>query len=134
LLNAGQAVSDGGSVRVATGAGPASRWGDGQAHVGRSFPPDDATVAIAITDDGPGISPADLGRIFEPFFSTKGRDQGSGLGLAICHSLIEVLEGSLVVESRVGGGTTVRVLLPAAGPADVAEPARRGAGAPGVTA
>ncbi|MEK7714353.1 MAG: ATP-binding protein, partial [candidate division NC10 bacterium] len=64
----------------------------------------------------------DLGRIFEPFFSTKGRAKGSGLGLAICHSLIEALHGALVVRSQTGIGTTVRVLLSMASPRDGLEP------------
>ncbi len=82
--------------------------------MGRAFAPDDEVVAIHVTDQGPGIPPDHLGRIFEPFFSTKGRGRGSGLGLAICHSLIEVLDGALVVQTELGAGTMVRVLLPTA--------------------
>lgn len=114
LLNAAQAAAGRGPVRVETESGPAWRWIDGDHRVGRAFSPDEGVVTISIVDRGPGISPDHLGRIFEPFFSTKGRDQGSGLGLAICHSLIEALQGALVVKSQVGVGTTVRVILPTA--------------------
>lgn len=127
LLNAAQATKGRGPVTIGTAAGPASRWRDGDHRVGRSFPLDGEVVAISIADRGPGIPPEHVGRIFEPFFSTKGSAQGSGLGLAICHSLIEALHGALVVGSERGRGTRVWVLLPAAGAHD--ELAR--AGTPG---
>ncbi len=111
LLNAAHATTEGGSIRVWTSIGRAGPWEDGAARVGRSFAPDENAVTIAIADHGPGIPPDHLERIFEPFFSTKRRGEGTGLGLAICHSLIEALQGALVVESRPGVGTTVRVLL-----------------------
>lgn len=115
LLNAAQATKGHGPVTIGTAAGPASRWRDGDHRVGRSFPPDGEVVVISIADQGPGIPPEHLGRIFEPFFSTKGSAHGSGLGLAICHSLIEALHGALVVGSEPGRGARVWVLFPAAG-------------------
>ena len=124
LLNAAQATTGKGPVRVSTGAGPACRWGDGDYRVGQAFGSDDQVVAISIMDHGPGIPPDHLERIFEPFFSTKGRGQGSGLGLAICHSLIEALLGALVVRSQLGAGTMVRVLLPAASATAARRPAK----------
>ena len=123
LLNAAQATTGKGPIRIGAGAAHAWRWRDGDCRVGRSFASDDEVVAITVVDHGPGIPPGDLERIFEPFFSTKGRGQGSGLGLAICHSLIEALRGALVVTSQVGAGTTVRVLLPAARPGPALESA-----------
>jgi len=122
LLNAVQAMERG-PIRVETRTGPAGRWGDGAYRVGRAFSPDHEVVAISIADHGPGIPPDHVERIFEPFFSTKEQGQGSGLGLAVCHSLIEALQGALAVESRSGAGTTVRVLLPAAGVMRPLEPA-----------
>jgi len=114
LLNAAHATADAGAIRVETGAGSAARWGDGDARVGRAFSPGEEAVGIAITDRGPGIPPEYLARIFEPFFSTRRPGEGSGLGLAICHSLIDALQGSLIVESRLGGGTTFTFDLPLA--------------------
>jgi signal transduction histidine kinase len=70
-------------------------------------------VTVAVWDSGPGIPRERLGRIFEPFFSTKGRREGAGLGLAICHSIIELLHGALVVELPPGGGATFRIVLSA---------------------
>ncbi len=58
----------------------------------------EGSVQIQVEDQGPGISPEHIERIFEPFFSTKGAGQGTGLGLAICQRLIEELGGNLSLE------------------------------------
>jgi signal transduction histidine kinase len=70
---------------------------------------------IDVVDRGAGISAEDLPRLFEPFFTT--RRTGSGLGLALARNVIEGLGGSIAVTSRTGEGTTVRIDLPAGGPA-----------------
>lgn len=67
-------------------------------------------VTIAIRDNGPGIPPKRLERIFQPFFTTKGH--GTGLGLHITRKVIEDLGGSISVESAVGVGTCFAVHLP----------------------
>jgi signal transduction histidine kinase len=63
-----------------------------------------------VTDNGPGIAPENLDRVFQPFVSTKGK--GMGLGLAICREIVEGHGGKLEVESTVGLGTTFTVKLP----------------------
>jgi signal transduction histidine kinase len=65
---------------------------------------------ISIADDGPGIRPEDMPRIFDPFFSTK--DSGSGLGLAISRRLAGQIGGTLSVRSSPGQGTIVTLRLP----------------------
>jgi two-component system NtrC family sensor kinase len=72
----------------------------------------DASVDIAVSDTGAGISPDDLRSIFEPFYTTKGRGKGTGLGLAICRELSKSLGGSIEVESAPGKGSTFTVHLP----------------------
>jgi signal transduction histidine kinase/PAS domain-containing protein len=67
-------------------------------------------VTVAVTDDGTGIAPEVLPRVFEPHFST--RTSGSGLGLAISRRLVEGWGGTLVLESVPGTGTTARLTLP----------------------
>jgi nitrogen fixation/metabolism regulation signal transduction histidine kinase len=66
-------------------------------------------VAVAVRDDGQGIAPADLPRVFEPRFSTT--TSGAGLGLAICKRLVESWGGTIGVESESGRGTVVRLVL-----------------------
>lgn len=68
-------------------------------------------VEITVEDTGAGIPPEILGRIFEPYFTTK-QDQGTGLGLAIVRDIVEGYGGKLSVESVVGAGTTFRFDLP----------------------
>ncbi len=72
-------------------------------------------VEVAIRDTGAGIPEENLEKIFEPFFSTKAVGQGTGLGLSLCYGIIEAHGGRIEVESRVGAGTTFRVVLPVLG-------------------
>jgi len=67
-------------------------------------------IAITISDDGPGIPPEVVDRIFSPFFTTK--PQGSGLGLAIVRKIVDAHDGRIDVGERQGGGTIFRVTLP----------------------
>ena len=72
-------------------------------------------VKISITDQGVGISEENLGKIFDPYFSTKerGAEKGMGLGLSVCHSIVEKHNGLITVESELGAGTTLYLYLPA---------------------
>lgn len=69
------------------------------------------TFVIEISDTGPGISPADLPNIFEPYFSTKGSD-GMGIGLYLCRQIIQAHGGSIDANSTVGKGAVFVVRLP----------------------
>ncbi len=66
---------------------------------------------IEVQDNGVGISPQNLQRIFQPFYSTKGQ-KGTGLGLAVTKKIVEEHGGQISATSRVGGGTTFRITLP----------------------
>jgi signal transduction histidine kinase/ActR/RegA family two-component response regulator len=68
-------------------------------------------VRIFVRDEGVGIPEKYLGRIFDPYFTTK--EKGSGLGLATSYSIVKKHEGALTVESKVGEGSTFSVFLPA---------------------
>jgi signal transduction histidine kinase len=72
----------------------------------------ESAVQLAVRDDGVGIAPDDAARIFEPFYTTKGRGKGTGLGLAICRELALALGGRISVESAPGKGSTFTVTLP----------------------
>jgi PAS domain S-box-containing protein len=71
------------------------------------------SVRIELADTGPGIAPADLEKLWEPFFTTKPEGKGTGLGLAICRRVVEAHHGRIAIDSRLGEGTTVRINLPA---------------------
>jgi len=87
----------------------------------------DGGVEIDVTDDGPGIPPAQLEHIFERFVRGDAgltqRVGGTGLGLAISKSLVELHGGAIAVDSEVGRGSTFRVTLPLAAPGAVEAPA-----------
>ncbi|MBX7113919.1 MAG: response regulator [Myxococcaceae bacterium] len=73
-------------------------------------------VTIEIFDTGVGMSPEQLGRIFDPFYTTKPVGVGTGLGLSICHGIVTDLGGTIDVQSSPGHGSVFRVTLPRASP------------------
>jgi two-component system sensor histidine kinase PilS (NtrC family) len=91
-LNAVQAMPEGGELRVTMTAG--------------------SRLVLRVSDTGEGIEAADLGHIFEPFFSTKA--DGSGIGLALVHRIVQDHGGDIDVYSRLGVGSTFTITLPAA--------------------
>jgi light-regulated signal transduction histidine kinase (bacteriophytochrome) len=70
-------------------------------------------VRIEVIDSGVGITPDDLGRIWEPFFTTKPEGKGTGLGLAITRRATEAHQGTISIASDSGKSTTVTIFLPA---------------------
>jgi two-component system, cell cycle sensor histidine kinase and response regulator CckA len=73
---------------------------------------DPERLAVTIADEGMGISPENLKYIMDPFFTTKRDSGGTGLGLSISYSIIKDHGGDLIIESKQGKGTIVKVLLP----------------------
>jgi two-component system, NtrC family, sensor kinase len=71
-------------------------------------------IAIEVRDDGSGIAPEILPRLFEPFLTTKESGKGVGLGLAVSENIVERHEGRIEVQSELGKGTTFTVTLPLA--------------------
>lgn len=97
VLNAIQASPEGGEVRLSASA-PAA--GDAS---------NPSTVALAVSDQGPGVSEQSCERVFNPFFTTKA--DGSGLGLAISQRIVEDHGGTLTLSSVFGQGATFRITL-----------------------
>ncbi|MDQ3364082.1 MAG: ATP-binding protein [Myxococcota bacterium] len=73
---------------------------------------DGARVAMWVADTGPGIAPEHLDHIFDRFWQPEQRRDGIGLGLAIVKGIVDAHGGSIEVDSRLGAGTTFRILLP----------------------
>jgi two-component system NtrC family sensor kinase len=88
--------------------------GTGEAAVTTSYDRPAKLVTIAVSDDGEGIPPEHMGRLLEPFFSTRIDKGGSGLGLFVTNFIVHEHGGSMEIRSKPGVGTTVVIHLPAA--------------------
>lgn len=104
IINSNQAMPDGGKIEVSC--------------YNRKIDENESSVVAAgdyvvlkIKDNGAGIEPQVMAKIFDPYFTTK--DSGSGLGLAISYAIIGKHQGHIAVESELGVGTTFEILLPA---------------------
>jgi two-component system NtrC family sensor kinase len=75
---------------------------------------DEKWIEIRITDNGAGIRPEHIEKVFSPFFTTKPVGKGTGLGLSVCYGIVENFGGTMDVTSRVNEGTTFIISLPAA--------------------
>jgi two-component system NtrC family sensor kinase len=80
----------------------------------RAGPEDMERVRISVTDNGCGIDPGNLKKVFSPFFTTKPAGKGTGLGLSVCYGIVDSMEGEMEVRSEKGVGTTFTITLPAA--------------------
>jgi PAS domain S-box-containing protein len=110
VINASEALGEqGGSVRIRTGSEYLDEQHAGSAFTGHDLAPG-PYVFLEVQDDGHGMEPRTLERIFDPFFSTKA--QGRGLGLAAMQGIVKSHGGGIRVVSRVGQGTTFKVLFP----------------------
>ncbi len=69
-------------------------------------------LKITISDTGPGIEPQIMGRIFDPYFTTKDVGKGSGMGLAVVHGIVKNHIGAITVDSQPGEGATFTILFP----------------------
>jgi signal transduction histidine kinase len=95
LFNAADAMAGSGRVRVVVESG-------------------DACVAIQVDDSGPGVAADVVGKIFEPFYTTKAAGQGTGLGLAVCDHIVSSVGGEIALGQSELGGARFTVTLPVA--------------------
>ncbi len=82
----------------------------------RSVPAPGSYLLIQVKDTGCGIDKNIIGKIFDPYFTTKDKSGGGGLGLAVVHGIVEGHGGTITVQSEVGKGTDVNVYLPVSEP------------------
>ena len=107
-VNARDAMPKGGELTIET---TNVDVGDAPLESLRSLPPG-PYVMLRVSDTGCGMDPETMQHIFEPFFTTKEIGKGTGLGLATAYGIVQQHKGTIRVESRLGAGTTFRVLLP----------------------
>ncbi len=129
-VNARDAMPDGGKLTVRTLNIPA---GDIPRDTAEGMPAADY-VLIEVLDTGTGIPPEIIGKIFEPFFSTKDVGKGTGLGLSTVYGIVKQTGGFIVPESEAGKGTTFRIFLPRHVPSaeETAEAAPAASESPGI--
>lgn len=100
LTNAAQAIAEAGLHRAVS-------------ITVRTFTHANSRVVLEVSDTGPGIREQDLGRLSEPYFTTRSRNGGTGLGLFLSRGIVERHQGQFEIDSKVGEGTVARMLLPA---------------------
>jgi CheY-like chemotaxis protein len=103
VFNAVDAMPEGGTLTLTTGEVAQPRG------AGDASP---QAVRLEVSDTGVGMDPETKRRCFEPFFTTKG-ERGTGLGLAMVYGIVQRHSGDIELDSPPGGGTTVRIVLPA---------------------
>lgn len=107
-INARDAMPDGGKLTIAT---KNITLADAAEAKTLDIAPGDY-LEISVSDTGIGMTTDILERVFEPFFTTKPTGQGTGLGLSMIYGFVRQSNGSVIIESFAGSGTTVRLLLP----------------------
>jgi signal transduction histidine kinase len=107
LLNAIQAMPDGGAIALETSAARRQR-------PGLELAPEQTFVCVEVSDTGGGIAEDRRDKVFEPFYTSKDGQGGTGLGLAVCAGIVKEHDGWMEVGDAPGGGARFRVFLPAA--------------------
>jgi two-component system, cell cycle sensor histidine kinase and response regulator CckA len=119
-VNARDAMPEGGRLTVRTANVSADESKD---FPSKGMPPADY-VLVEVSDNGVGIAPEIIEKIFEPFFSTKDVGKGTGLGLSTVYGIVKQTGGFIYVDSEIGRGSTFRIFLPryVPGAEDVEQP------------
>ena len=108
VVNARDAMPGGGTLTIRTSVVDT----DAPVERGSELIPAGSYVLIEVTDTGLGIAKGNIGRIFEPFFSTKEVGEGTGLGLSTVYGIVRQSDGFIFVDSAPGEGTTFSIFMP----------------------
>ncbi|MCG6940435.1 MAG: response regulator [Thiohalocapsa sp.] len=121
FMNAMHAMERDGTLSIRSDYAPVTAADLGPHARDAGFLPGEHVIRIAIEDTGPGIAPADLGRLFDPYFTTKRQGEGTGLGLSVTRNIVTLHGGSIDLENRPDGGARALLLFPPQNaPADTA--------------
>lgn len=112
VVNARDAMPEGGEVRIVTSN---ETFDEPLERDGVTVPPGQY-VSIRVIDEGAGIPPEMLGKIFDPFYTTKRQGEGTGLGLSTAYGIVKQTGGFIFVDSEVGQGTVFTIFIPATEP------------------
>jgi nitrogen-specific signal transduction histidine kinase/CheY-like chemotaxis protein len=115
VINARDAMPDGGDLTIGTSCRTIAAAETGSLEAGDY-------IEITVRDTGTGIDPELVDRVFDPFFTTKPIGQGTGLGLSMIYGFMRQSRGEVILESRPGEGTCVRLLMPRSAESDGAGP------------
>ena len=112
VINARDAMPDGGHIQIETSNCVLTDWRDQQTDKFSGRVPNGEYVSLFVTDTGGGMPPAVIERAFDPFFTTKPIGQGTGLGLSMIYGFVQQTGGHVLLRSSEGHGTTVAIYLP----------------------
>jgi PAS domain S-box-containing protein len=119
FMNAMHAMERDGTLAIRSDFGPLQEAELGPHAREAGFLPGDPVIRVAIDDNGPGIDPDDISRLFDPYFTTKRQGEGTGLGLSVTRNIVTLHGGSIDIENRPGGGARALLLFrPQVTPAD----------------
>ena len=114
ITNALHAMPQGGALTIRTRVGTLDSKDaafDSGDRSGIRFREGEKVIIVEVSDEGAGITPENLGKVFDPFFSTKPTGRGMGLGLTVCRKLIELHHGAITVRNRPEGGVTATLMF-----------------------
>ena len=121
FMNAMHAMQRDGELRIRSSCATLADADLGPHARDAGFLPGDRVIRIAVEDSGPGIEPEDLGRLFDPYFTTKRQGEGTGLGLSVTRNIVTLHGGSIDLENCPDGGARALLLFhPQTAPADAA--------------
>ncbi len=109
-INSRDAMPQGGKLTIETAE---IELGAGALDELRKLPPG-RYIVLAVSDTGTGMDAETMSHLFEPFFTTKAKGKGTGLGLPTVYGIVKQNKGEIVVDSKPGAGTTVRIYFPVA--------------------
>ncbi|HZV56914.1 MAG TPA: ATP-binding protein, partial [Sphingobium sp.] len=122
VVNARDAMPEGGTVTIRTFSVPAAQVRE----MKNDFMPIGDYTGLSVCDTGVGIAPEFIGKIFEPFYTTKEVGKGTGLGLSTVYGIVKQSGGFIFADSQIGEGTTFTIYLPVHA-MEVEDPSRRAA-------